>query len=93
MEIVLWLGGLATAAGAIWRWVLPFMRSVLAIHDLVEAQLSPNGGGSLVDKVTRTDEAVTEMKGDMADMKERVAAIESWACPKKSPVTNGVQGG
>lgn len=83
METVLWLGGLATAAMAIWKALIPAARSIVAMHALLEAQLRANGGGSLVDRVARTDTAVaantatlTGLKEGMAGLNERVARIE-----------------
>lgn len=64
------LGLIAVIAGALagavyigktlWkfaRWCIRVAKGVEVIHGLIQHELTPNGGGSLHDKITRTDNA------------------------------------
>lgn len=77
MEHLLWLGGIATAAMAIWKAAIPAARAIVAMQALMAAQLKANGGSSLVDTVVRTEKAVAANTSVLADLSTRVGWIES----------------
>jgi hypothetical protein len=62
-EPFLWITG-AGGALATLLYVLRVARKGLRVFDalatVVDRELTPNGGGSLHDKITRTDKALTE---------------------------------
>ena len=67
------LGAVGTIGGFAWlvyrKAVAPIVRAVMAIANVIERELSPNGGGSLVDQVKG-------MKGDIAALKCDLTAIK-----------------
>lgn len=92
--LTLVLGAIAVT-GVLWRVVLRPMLIALrelaeqmqALRTVAEAQLTPNGGGSLVDKVNQigpnhefAKDQWTELRGLITDVQGRVKAIE-----EKSP--------
>lgn len=54
--------------------------------DRIEAELHPNGGGSLRDAVNRTEVGLAALDGRMASVETRLAALES----AKQPMTINV---
>ena len=55
----------------LWRSVI-----VRALLDLAQAQLSPNGGGSLVDRVCAQGEALARIEGEQAHQGQAVVVYE-----------------
>lgn len=78
--ILVMAGGAATAAAAVWQRVLvpgyraarEFMQAARAAADLINAQLRPNHGSSLLDRFTAVEETQQEMKADVACIKARL---------------------
>lgn len=66
--------GAATGGGAtLWQRLLkPGLRSMLAAMELIEAQLRPNGGGSLVDRVDKLANSQTRIEHTLSCMHESI---------------------
>ena len=67
MELVLDVGAVAAAgtailafAGLLYRAVRPAVRRAAALHELLERELKPNGGGSLRDAVDRIERRLSD---------------------------------
>lgn len=69
VQTILLGGALATAAGALFKWVLhPFIRGlrrtwrgiqdITGLYEIAQKQLAPNNGESLIDKVDQIHEQV-----------------------------------
>lgn len=66
------LGAVAYLGRFAWRAFL----MLDALHGLVEHELKPNGGGSLHDKITRTEQNLAEHLLVTAEDQARLAAVE-----------------
>lgn len=73
MDLLIWLGGGAAALlalGALTRGLWRINRRIVVIVDAVR-ELSPNGGRSIKDTVTRTERKVDETARELCELKER----------------------
>jgi hypothetical protein len=76
-----------TALVGLWRKVLRpgwalwmiFYRSGLAAHALIEAQLTPNGGASLIDRIGRTESRLDELHQAITCIQKHLGAREGEA--------------
>jgi hypothetical protein len=73
MDLLIWLGAGAAALlalGALARGLWRVNRRIVVIVDAVR-ELTPNGGHSIKDTVTRTEEKVDETARELCELKER----------------------
>lgn len=73
MDLLIYLGGSAAALlaiGALARGAWRINRRIVTIVDAVK-ELSPNGGGSIKDTVTRTERKVDETTRELCELKQR----------------------
>ncbi len=73
MDLLIWLGGGAAALlalGALARSVWRINRRIVVIVDAVK-ELTPNGGRSIKDTVTRTERKVDETAQEVCELKRR----------------------
>lgn len=73
MDLLIYLGGSAAALlaiGALARGVWRINRRIMTIVDAVR-ELSPNGGRSIKDTVTRTERKVDETTRELCELKQR----------------------
>lgn len=73
MDLLIWLGGGAAALlalGALARSVWRINRRIVVIVDAVK-ELTPNGGRSIKDTVTRTEAKVDENTVKLCDLERR----------------------
>ena len=73
MDLLIYLGGSAAALlalGALARGLWRINRRIMTIVDAVK-ELSPNGGRSIKDTVTRTEEKLDETSRELCELKER----------------------
>ena len=73
MDLIIYLGGGAAALlaiGALARSVWRINRRIVTIVDAVK-ELSPNGGRSIKDTVTRTERKVDETAQELAELRQR----------------------
>lgn len=84
-----WIVGLAGAVAAVgylsratfrglrsfWRWSKKIGKGLDASVDIVQAQLTTNGGGSLLDKVNTTHTAITTLTKQITDLSSQVQAV------------------
>ena len=71
---------LAVAGGvtALWRWAIrPTIVRVRALHDLIGKELSPNGGMSLVDRVSRIETSLEQVLAWQAEQATRRRAYDT----------------
>lgn len=66
-------GGISIIAGAV-RVVWPMIRAAVAASQLIEAQLKPNAGTSLLDRVANTETQVEEIAVIVKQIKIDLAA-------------------
>ena len=74
MDLLIWLGGGAAALlalGALARAVWRINRRIVVIVDAVK-ELTPNGGRSIKDTVTRTERKVDENTQELCELKRRL---------------------
>ncbi len=87
------LGVLATAGRYIWRRALqPFIEVQNAAAEIIKAQLTPNHGSSLVDKVNRIatnhQEAQRHWEGlekGMEEVRKRLEKVEAATATPRDP--------
>lgn len=77
LTILMASGGAGTGIVAWFRIVRPIARGMRALLDLAQAQLSPNGGGSLVDRVCAQGEALARIEGEQAHQGQAIARIDA----------------
>jgi hypothetical protein len=73
MDLLEWLGigaGSLLALGALARVLWRFNRRIVKIVDAVQ-ELVPNGGHSIKDTVTRTEEKVDETARELCELKQQ----------------------
>jgi hypothetical protein len=73
MDLLIWLGGGAAALlalGALARSVWRINRRIVVIVDAVK-ELTPNGGRSIKDTVTRTERKVDETARELCQLKQQ----------------------
>lgn len=73
MDLLIWLGAGAAALlalGALARGLWRVNRRIMVIVDAVR-ELTPNGGHSIKDTVTRTEEKVDKTARELCELKER----------------------
>ena len=73
MDLIIYLGGGAAALlaiGALARSVWRINRRIVTIVDAVK-ELSPNGGRSIKDTVTRTERKVDDTARELGELKQR----------------------
>ena len=73
MDLLIYLGGSAAALlaiGALARGVWRINRRIVVIVNAVQ-ELSPNGGRSIKDTVTRTEEKVDATSRELCELKQR----------------------
>lgn len=80
-----WLAGVVAGIGAlgwlarrIYRWAHRLARMVETVHDLASYELTPNGGGSIKDRVGRladADERTAEAINAIVDRVERLETV------------------
>lgn len=73
MDLLIYLGGGAAALiaiGAFVRGVWRINRRIMTIVDAVK-ELTPNGGRSIKDTVTRTEEKVDKTARELCELKQR----------------------
>jgi hypothetical protein len=73
MDLLIYLGGSAAALlalGALARGLWRINRRIMLIVDAVK-ELSPNGGRSIKDTVTRTEQKVDETATEVCELKRR----------------------
>lgn len=92
MNLGFWelLASAATIAATIGLWIKVIRPTVtaiktawtitMAVHELIQAQLQPNGGSSLIDKVDRLEQRSEIQRAEIKEIKE---CINSWK-PSKS---------
>lgn len=85
MELLIWLGGGAAALlalGALARSVWRINRRIVVIVDAVK-ELTPNGGRSIKDTVTRTERKVDETAAKVDDTAAKVEDTARELCELK----------
>lgn len=85
MELLIWLGGGAAALlalGALARSVWRINRRIVVIVDAVK-ELTPNGGRSIKDTVTRTERKVDETAAKVDDTAAKVEDTARELCGLK----------
>lgn len=73
MDLLIWFGGGAAALlaiGALARAAWRINRRIVVIVDAVR-ELTPNGGRSIKDTVTRTEQKVDETTRELCELKQR----------------------
>lgn len=73
MDLLIYLGGSAAALlaiGALARGIWRINRRIVTIVDAVK-ELSPNGGRSIKDTVTRTERKVDDTTRELCELKQR----------------------
>ena len=83
--ILVMAGGAATAIAAVWQKALvpgyraarEFMQAARAAADLINAQLRPNHGSSLLDRFTAVEATQQEMKAASDETRADVACIKA----------------
>lgn len=73
MDLIIYFGGGAAALlaiGALARGIWRINRRIVTIVDAVK-ELSPNGGRSIKDTVTRTERKVTDTARELCELKQR----------------------
>lgn len=73
MDLIIYFGGGAAALlaiGALARSVWRINRRIVTIVDAVK-ELSPNGGRSIKDTVTRTERKVDETAQELSELRQR----------------------
>lgn len=73
MDLLIWLGGGAAALlalGALARSVWRINRRIVVIVDAVK-ELTPNGGRSIKDTVTRTERKVDDTARELCQLKQQ----------------------
>lgn len=73
MDLLIWLGGGAAALlalGALARAAWRINRRIVVIVDAVK-ELTPNGGRSIKDTVTRTERKVDATTAEVCELKRR----------------------
>lgn len=78
--IIVVIGAAAAVIGAVWKSWGPGRQAIDAIEaaaELIQAQLTNNGGSSLLDRVSRIDERVERIENRLTKGEERFAAIEA----------------
>jgi hypothetical protein len=73
MDLLIYLGGSAAALlaiGALARGVWRINRRIVTIVNAVQ-ELSPNGGRSIKDTVTRTEQKMDETARELCELRER----------------------
>lgn len=74
MDLLIWFGGGAAALlalGALARGLWRINRRIVVIVDAVR-ELTPNGGRSIKDTVTRTEQKVDETTRELCELKRRL---------------------
>lgn len=85
MDLLIWLGGGAAALlalGALARSVWRINRRIVVIVDAVK-ELTPNGGRSIKDTVTRTEQKVDETAAKVDDTAAKVEDTARELCELK----------
>lgn len=85
MDLLIWLGGGAAALlalGALARSVWRINRRIMVIVDAVK-ELTPNGGRSIKDTVTRTEQKVDETAAKVDDTAAKVEDTARELCELK----------
>lgn len=78
MDLLIWLGGGAAALlalGALARSVWRINRRIMVIVDAVK-ELTPNGGRSIKDTVTRTEQKVDETAARVDDTARELCELK-----------------
>jgi hypothetical protein len=73
MDLIIYLGGGSAAllaTGALARGIWRINRRIVVIVNAVQ-ELSPNGGRSIKDTVTRTEEKVDETARELCELKQQ----------------------
>ena len=72
---------LTATSGAVWwlyrKAIKPFVVRLTAMVELVEAQLTPNHGSSLVDRVNQTQKGVARLESNHDNLDKRVKVLEN----------------
>lgn len=71
---------IVVAASRLWSLTVGVFKRIRAMHELMEAELTPNGGGSIKDTVHRIDRDLTQHVKDYIDLRERVDELEDDGC-------------
>lgn len=78
--IIVIIGAAAAVVGAVWKSWGPGRQAIDAIEaaaELIQAQLTANGGSSLLDRVSRIDDRVASIEDRLVKGEDRFAAIEA----------------
>lgn len=78
--ILVVVGAAAAVVGAVWKSWGPGRQAIDAIEasaELIQAQLTANGGSSLLDRVSRIDDRVASIEDRLVKGEDRFAAIEA----------------
>lgn len=74
-QIVIAGGTLVSLLAIFTRKLFQFVRRMDAMKQLIEAQLTPNGGSSLLDKVDSIQGSQEEVKEEVTTVKEEVTVV------------------
>ena len=76
-QLVVWSAAVATAAGVLWRHLKPLVDDIRTLKRIadetqstVEAQLRPNGGSSLHDRVAQIHASLTSVHDELREERE-----------------------
>lgn len=84
LGVIVTIGGAVGGAAVIWqKGVRPGLRAtrsaylaISAVHELIEAQLRPNGGSSVIDRLTRIEARQDETERHVSCIRNHLGAHE-----------------
>jgi len=82
MQFIITLIAFSTAVGGASWWlyhriIRPLHDRLVAAAELIEAQLTPNHGSSLIDKVQATQKSVNHLERQFENIEKRVQVLET----------------
>lgn len=75
MALIVTGASLLTAAGVWWKKLTPVWQRLKAMHDLIERELTPNGGSSMKDQVSDLGGKVDTVHHQVAQVRAHQSAM------------------